>query len=591
MSEKLQLPDELNQYEHLDAIVASDGSRRVYGVDEHGKKRQLAGDDVARAYGYDPDNPDFDNPANDNPGERPGGAPIDESLHQEYKDAIQGEETVRVKDPETGKMVEKNVKDLNFREWVKQQEMRKAARWYTATRAHGEAPGNYEDGSWDDGIDPNEGASEDEAKRMGDRDHQERLNGQEGKDNPTKDDVDYYRWLKEQSGKGEEDQPKEPKEPKEPKKPEEEPVPPSLEDILSGDEFYQGLNKGLIAARDRYAQMTAKRRKISTVGHKRELEAARLEYEQARAMAGAYVADTLKRMGGNEELVAAYSVAGAVMELHVLEGKIVDQRLEQANGKLLKPFYDWWARQGGGERFFSKQRLLGGLKKGAVLAPLGVAGGLIAGPFLGAGLAAGAAIGVGRSLARAKIDKNSEGIEMARAQSAAHIEQAEADIMKAASEGKKNFTVEDITQGVEGTGYATQGVEGHTRSEVSRNRKRLGTAALIGVGAAVAADKVANVVGDWFDKDLHKQAGPRIPKLDERYGSINFRELTDRVRSGDFVSGSERVEAVARLKGVIGERAFNELGQEQREALLLLKNPQIDQAQEYLDHLAAGHFG
>jgi len=110
--------------------------------------------------------------------------------------------------------------------------------------------------------------------------------------------------------------------------------------------------------------------------------------------------------------------------------------------------------------------------------------------------------------------------------------------------------------------------------------KRVGAAAA-GIVGLIGAYKIANAI----------DGPPPRPDADQRYGSINNGELNARLANGDFVSGAERTEAIARLKGVIGEDLYNQLGEQQREALLLLKNPQIDQAPAYFQHLAAGHFG
>jgi len=547
MSEKAPaLPAELNEYQSLDAQVASDGSRRVYGVDDQGKKRQLKGDDVLAAYGYEPDNQ--------------GGKPIEtgdpitmtpeeeKSIYDEYKEAVEAEDTVRIKDPETGKMVETKVKDLNFREWVKQQEMRKAARWYSGTRAHGEAPGEYEDGSWDDGINPDEGASEDEAKRMGDRDHQERLNGQEGKDNPTKDDVDYYRWLKSQQndsegdgegdGEGGDDDDKE----KEPKM-------PTIEEVLAQDELYKRREAELNAARNDYAELTASRRKISTFGYKKKLEAAKERYENARNMAGAHVAGRMKeleqvagQLGIDMEPfdLAQYSMDGAIRELHVLEHEIVDERLEQADGKKLKRFYDWWARQGGG-KFFSKHRMLGNLKKGIVVGALIAPGTILASPFIAAGASAGLVaagmVGVARGIARGHIDKNASAAELARAQSVEHIKLGEAQIKQDAANGITNFQGEDTTELV----------EDHTKKEVRRNRTRLGVGVAAGVLAPIAIGKVidylpdaSKIMGDMPPKP------PRVP--DNPFDGMSPNELQD---FRDMVAHPERFSNLQDRAGVL----------------------------------------
>lgn len=50
-----ELPESLNNFQSLEAMVAKDGSRRVYGVNEAGKKKQIAADTVLTAYGYGPD--------------------------------------------------------------------------------------------------------------------------------------------------------------------------------------------------------------------------------------------------------------------------------------------------------------------------------------------------------------------------------------------------------------------------------------------------------------------------------------------------------------------------------------------------------
>jgi hypothetical protein len=117
------------------------------------------------------------------------------------------------------------------------------------------------------------------------------------------------------------------------------------------------------------------------------------------------------------------------------------------------------------------------------------------------------------------------------------------------------------------------------QTNIRRWSKRAGAAAAAIVGA-IGAYKLVNAL----DR-------PPTPVNDHRYGSINNGELNDRLANGDFISGPERTEAIARLKSVIGEDAFNRLGTQQREALLLLRNAQIDQAPEYFQHLAAGHFG
>lgn len=159
------LPKGLNQYDHLERVVTKNGAERMYGVDEEGKKHIVSHDYVLRAYGHDPS-------GGADPAEQSTAQP---DIYEEYNQAVASNTD--------------NAKDKTFREWVKADEIKKAAKWYTKTRAHGEAP---------DEIDPDVGPSDDEIKGLMNKDHQERLNAREGRSNPTEDDVAYYKWLKSQ---------------------------------------------------------------------------------------------------------------------------------------------------------------------------------------------------------------------------------------------------------------------------------------------------------------------------------------------------------------------------------------------------------
>lgn len=102
------------------------------------------------------------------------------------------------------------------------------------------------------------------------------------------------------------------------------------------------------------------------------------------------------------------------------------ERQSEVGGLLARQrrkFYDWWARQEGGSKFFSRPRLVGTAKKAAVLGavgiPIGVAAGVagvfVAGPLVGAVAAGGVARGVARGLLRSQIEKNA-GVSVATEQ-------------------------------------------------------------------------------------------------------------------------------------------------------------------------------
>lgn len=118
------------------------------------------------------------------------------------------------------------------------------------------------------------------------------------------------------------------------------------------------------------------------------------------------------------------------------------------------------------------------------------------------------------------------------------------------------------------------------QTDIRRYSKRAG-AALAAIVGAIGAYKLANAIADR----------PPTPSADHRYGSVNNPELIDRVHNGDYISEPQRQVAIRRLRNVIGDNLYNQLGEEQRETLLLLRNGQIDKAPEYFQHLAAGHFG
>lgn len=109
----------------------------------------------------------------------PQGSDIDDSgsqkVHAEFDEFVRADEAHR---------------DTSFRDYLQDRNKSEAASWYNFVTPHGEAP-EGEVGDLGNG---------DDATAISNRTDAERLNAQEGKDNPTEDDVDYYRWLKKNSG-------------------------------------------------------------------------------------------------------------------------------------------------------------------------------------------------------------------------------------------------------------------------------------------------------------------------------------------------------------------------------------------------------
>ncbi len=483
-----QMPQELNQFARLEAKVYENGSKHVYGVDEQGKKTHLKGDEVLAAYGYTDADLPANNPGTPGTGETPEPpvteAPTesaDQSLYDEYAAAVKDESaTIRVKNPETGKMEAKKVKDLTFREWGKAIEMRKAARWYTATRAHGEVP-EGEIGDLGNG---------DAAEALANREDAERLNAREGKSNPTEDDVDYYRWLKKSSGEettgdGNDDggsggETPEPPTQETPEVPTEQtpeiPLPPELAERLG-------------VARDRYIQLNARRRGlIFGRRNKKELEEAKREYEEARDLAGAYVAAEMQGAGSSPEEIKQAATTGAIMELYTVTGRIYEQQMQNAEGKKLHKFYDWWARQGG--RLFTKAGFIGAVKKAGVMAipgavvgvAAGAAGAAVFGPVGAALFGAGVARGVARGLMGAKVNKEADAASVSWEQARDQFT-TDADRIRTDADDK-TLTTEDVTEGIQDL----------TDRSIGRNRRRTA----IAVGAAAAAGAAGALIGGHF---------------------------------------------------------------------------------------------
>jgi hypothetical protein len=139
---------------------------------------------------------------------------------------------------------------------------------------------------------------------------------------------------------------------------------------------------------------------------------------------------------------------------------------------------DWWAKQGGGEKFFSKHRIWGSFWKGATLAVPGALIGIATVPLASAvGLAGGAVVagalatGVARGLMGSKLNSladNNETIADARAKATLDELQTKRD--------KKAETSDDYR--------FDNTVNEKGEKNVRRNQKRLATAGAIGAISA-----------------------------------------------------------------------------------------------------------
>ncbi len=425
-----------------------------------------------------------------NDSEQPSNAPNnpeatnpDDDLYEEYSKAVRDEsETFSVKDSETGEFVQKKAKDLNFREWLSASEKKKAAKWYTQTRPHGEASDELD-------IDH---PSEDDIQRTLDKDHQERLNAQEGKTNPTEDDVEYYRWLKGNGGHEDGSETVSDPEGEDPnrkideydeswnRKPGKNDGSGTVRDpgdeesevdrdsagkdlnrrigdydeswnrkSVENDEFWDRtpendtdllpeivkspelleLEAQLEIARSEYARMRAGKESATFYSfkyNKAKVEEAAQKYEEIKARAEAKAIELLRSNGLDEETIESSANFGRFVE----ESKLVIeqygfemQRIEKQRPQTRK-FFEWWNKQSG--KLLSK----GTLKKAGVMAvigaPVGMLVGTVAAPLIGGGVAGLAGVASLRAISKGilgyRINKGASGFNLAAEKASSRIE-------------------------------------------------------------------------------------------------------------------------------------------------------------------------
>lgn len=521
-----KLPDELSHYAGLEAQVTSNGHRRVYGVDENGKKTVLQNDNVLAAYGYTDDDLPSQNSA---------------TIKQEVQNSIPSNKEIE-KDPYDEYLEEVRsgeASDIAFNDWSQSREKRKAAKWYTNTRSHGDA---YMARSESEEDTDEKGAGDIGVDLLNNEDHQTQLNSRENRTTPSQDDVEYYAWLKKNSG-SEPTKPAEETGPQEPLpsqlpptpdvplftesiEPQEKSIEESIDDILGAKEAplqpeaqveasesppdynddellddpeYQELREEMDIAREEFASLAARRRG-ATFGFystQSRLERAEARYCMARDRAGAYVANYFEKQGRTTEEIRHLAIAARALEAMGLTKDVLDHQLALAEGRKLKGFYDWWARQGG-HNFFSKAGLKGNLKKGLAMAAigfipgigLGMVGAAVLGPAVGGVLGASLASRVGRGIMGAKIDKNAESPAVATVQ---NNEQFNNDL------DRFYDNPDDL-----GTTAVTEGVMDLTERSIDRNRGRVAKAASVAAIAGVAGGIAGHYIHDIFRGNISR---------------------------------------------------------------------------------------
>jgi len=260
-------------------------------------------------------------------------------------------------------------------------------------------------------------------------------------------------------------------------------------DILS--EYPRDDLHEMALALNEYTKLAAAReRSTVTAGRtsKEAVEAARQKYETLRQKAKVWEWERLEEYGKAERLLISNLSDRTDAKIVGLAMKVEAERLANPTGPLAgmrKRFYNWWARQGEGEKFFSKKRLAGTAKKAGVMIAIGVpvglvagtAGAVLAGPIVGGALAAGVARGVSRGFLRGRIERGANGISVAGKNYEERVNAQQARIDEFYQNG------DQLPSQV--TSVFAEGVDKNVR----RNRARLlGSAILGAVGGTVGAE-------------------------------------------------------------------------------------------------------
>lgn len=272
----------------------------------------------------------------------------------------------------------------------------------------------------------------------------------------------------------------------------------------------------LAYAQKRYTELAASReqRTVTAGAHSRAtVETARRKYEQLRRQAqemmlskleaGGYSRETLQVIAEVDDKTEARTIAAA-MKWNMEDGAGPKGLLARQRAW----FYDKWASWGGGDTFFSRKRLVGTMKKSAVMAaiglPVGVAAGaagvMLLGPIAGAAVAAGAARGVSRSLMRQHINQRAGNATIGGAQVERRLHEQN-DRLDTYHEEHRSGA------GVRGTYNVTDAFAEGTERSVTRNRMRtIGSAAIGAVAGAVGAKFLGDSLHDLWSKN-----SPSVP--------------------------------------------------------------------------------
>ncbi len=285
-------------------------------------------------------------------------------------------------------------------------------------------------------------------------------------------------------------------------------------------------------ARNRYAEITAGRRRVTIGSRKYSLDEefkAKNDHQKAVNEAGMVAARMLELAGATPDEIRVLATCGLILEANKLTRRqMQDERIKTGRyeiqtdadgstfivektpktivGRQLNKFYDWWAKNSS-EKFFSKAGLKGNAKRGGAmfaigLAP-GIALGMLAGPLVGGVLGGVVAKKLASKLAASHVEKKATGARRAEQEATAQYTATKDEINGRAA----------TDHAVLGAGIIGNIVEKRTEKAVTRNRKRMGasilTAALAGAAGAGITDHFFGAAGSGSSKTSELLDNPK----------------------------------------------------------------------------------
>ncbi len=300
-------------------------------------------------------------------------------------------------------------------------------------------------------------------------------------------------------------------------------------------------NERVAVARDKYIELSSKRRRLSfgfrKANREKAIEDALAEYNKAKTFANELAGEMFERDGASEEDILAFaSLTTATETVAVYDGMQQQQESLANSNAFMKKFNNLWTKWSEVDEEGKKPRF-GRLKKIALMAGIG-AGAAVGASFAAAGLGLSASFAApallaarfGRGQAMGRLRHNAE----AGTQAGIHNQTDRDAVLRAVSEA-------DSLEALGAVDIAGASHE-KTKEYVKKNRRRtIGSAALGGAGFA-AVDALGLGLNEFGKMDVVKDGVKQIGNLAQGVG--------DTVADGAEVVGDVAGDAWDKIKDI-----------------------------------------